>query len=68
VNATPYDFVKNFIQFVDVYVIVSCQISSYSAPGAVHATGCKVASIHCWKKEKVWENQFVLVCGGIVSE
>ena len=68
VNATPYDFVKNFVQFVDVYVIVSCQISSYSAPGAVHATGCKVASIHCWKEEKVRENQFVLVCGSIVSE
>ena len=68
VNATPYDFVKNFIQFVDVYVIVSCQISSYSAPGAVHATGCKVASIHRWAKEDVRQNEFVLVCRGAVAE
>ena len=68
VNATPDDFVKNFVQFVDVYVIVFCQIPPYAAPGAVHAAGCKVASIYCWEKEKVRENQFVLVCGSIVSE
>ena len=68
VNAALDDFVKNFVQFVDVYVIVFCQIPPYTALGAVHAAGCKVASIYCCEKEKVRENQFVLVCGSIVSE
>jgi hypothetical protein len=46
---------------VDVYVIVFCQIPSYAAPGAVHAAGCKVASIYCWEKEDVGQNEFVLI-------
>ncbi len=45
---------------MDVYVIVFCQIPSYAAPGAVHAAGCKVASIYCWEKEGVGQNKFVL--------
>jgi hypothetical protein len=50
------DFVKNFVQLLDVDEIVLRQVSSNAASGAVHAVAREVTGIYCWLEKGIWEN------------